>query len=61
MLYLDGQLRLDIDSWRLVGCTPSLHDYVVQGLCGIRVGIWLGLLLWRDKDSSGTHVFDPKQ
>jgi hypothetical protein len=43
MLDLDGELRLndvqksvstkteffEIDSWRLVGCTPSLHDYVV--------------------------------
>jgi hypothetical protein len=67
---------LKIGSWRLVRCTPSLHDFVVKGPCGICVGIWLGLLLWngqdsyatigkgsvsRTKDSSGTHVFNPKQ
>jgi hypothetical protein len=66
----------EIDSWRLEGYTPSLHDYVVKGPCLIHVQIWLGLLLWNGQDlyatigkgsvsrikhSSGTHVFDPKQ
>jgi hypothetical protein len=77
-LGLDGLLTefFEIDSWRLVGCTPSLHDHVIKGPCGVRFGIWLGLLLWngqdsyaaigkgsvsKDKDSSGAHVFDPKR
>jgi hypothetical protein len=33
-----------------VGCTRSLNDYVAQGPCEIRVGIWLGLLLWKGQD-----------
>jgi hypothetical protein len=59
-----------------VGCTNSLHDYVVYGPCGLHVEEWDGLLLWngqnpyvtfgkgsvsRNKESSGTHVFDLKQ
>jgi hypothetical protein len=52
-----------------VECIPSLHDYVVEMPCGIRVAIWVGLLyatvgkgsVSRNKDSSDNHVFDPKQ
>jgi hypothetical protein len=63
----------EITNWRLLGCTPSLHDYVV--LCALRWSMaWpvsrngqdpyarIGKVsVSRNEDSSGTHVFEPKQ
>jgi hypothetical protein len=66
---LQRLIFFEIYSWRLVGCTHSLHDYVAlwdpcwyMARFGQDSYATIGKgSVSRDKDSSGTHVFDPKQ